>query len=291
MTVPSKSWTVITDGTVDADSPLDETLMTALRDNLVHLEEWIGFSYTAAQDHDHDGVNSKGVVLPTASVGIDALKRMRESLYQKMYGGVTFYSSMGDGLSPSGGGANISGDDADDAWVFFGGASGGTANREFTTPTANSHTQGRHNPIVRMRIKTHTNILQRRMWFGLWDNTFATGSMATDSTPDTFFAGFRFATDVDGTDFWRCVSIDGTGASAEETITTTAIATVTVYTLEVRLTASDVEFYIDNVLVATHSSVVPTSSTGLGIIVQSKSLNSGDDRYVGLATIQSVRES
>jgi len=58
MTVPSKTWTAITDGTIDADSPLDETLMTALRDNLVHLEEWLGDGYTAAKDHDHDGVNS-----------------------------------------------------------------------------------------------------------------------------------------------------------------------------------------------------------------------------------------
>lgn len=58
MTVPSKSWSVIADGQVDADSPLDTTLITALRDNLVHLEEWLGDGYTAAKDHNHDGVSS-----------------------------------------------------------------------------------------------------------------------------------------------------------------------------------------------------------------------------------------
>ncbi|MFQ5736744.1 MAG: hypothetical protein ACE5GY_07760 [Thermodesulfobacteriota bacterium] len=61
MAAPSKSYTGITDSQVDADSPLDTTLMTALRDNIVHVREWLGGSYTAAVDHDHDGVNSKPV--------------------------------------------------------------------------------------------------------------------------------------------------------------------------------------------------------------------------------------
>jgi hypothetical protein len=59
MAVPSKSWSTISDAQVDAESPLDETLMTAIRDNLIHLEEWLGLDYTAAQNHDHDGTNSK----------------------------------------------------------------------------------------------------------------------------------------------------------------------------------------------------------------------------------------
>ena len=58
MTIPSKSWSVIADGQVDADSPLDTTLITAIRDNLIHLEEWLGDGYTAAKDHNHDGVSS-----------------------------------------------------------------------------------------------------------------------------------------------------------------------------------------------------------------------------------------
>jgi len=62
MAVPSESWSVVTSGQVDADSPLDETLMEAMRGNLIHLEEWLGDSYTAAKDHDHDGTNSKAVV-------------------------------------------------------------------------------------------------------------------------------------------------------------------------------------------------------------------------------------
>ena len=63
MPAPSKNYTLIPDGSIDADSPLDTTLMTQMRDDLIHLEEWLGDGYTAAKDHNHDGVNSKNVTL------------------------------------------------------------------------------------------------------------------------------------------------------------------------------------------------------------------------------------
>ncbi|MEE9614859.1 MAG: hypothetical protein V3W31_07940 [Thermodesulfobacteriota bacterium] len=63
MAAPTYSWNSITAGQCDADSPLDETLMEAIRQNLIHIEEWLGDGYTAAKDHDHDNVNSKSVVL------------------------------------------------------------------------------------------------------------------------------------------------------------------------------------------------------------------------------------
>lgn len=58
MTVPTKSYTVVVDTRIDVDSPLDETLLEDLRDNIEHIHEWLGYGYTAAQAHDHDGVNS-----------------------------------------------------------------------------------------------------------------------------------------------------------------------------------------------------------------------------------------
>lgn len=61
MTAPTKSFTTIADSSIDADSPLDETLLTALRDNIEHIKQWLGASFTAAQDHDHDGVNSAAI--------------------------------------------------------------------------------------------------------------------------------------------------------------------------------------------------------------------------------------
>ena len=63
MTAPTKAFTVVADSSVDPASPVDTVLMTALRDNDIHLREWLGFSYeaAAAQDHNHDGVNSAPV--------------------------------------------------------------------------------------------------------------------------------------------------------------------------------------------------------------------------------------
>ncbi len=60
MTALSKAWVAIADSAVDPDSPLDTTLITGLRDDLIHLREWLGASYFAGarQDHSHDGVDS-----------------------------------------------------------------------------------------------------------------------------------------------------------------------------------------------------------------------------------------
>jgi hypothetical protein len=56
----SKAWVAISDAAVDPDSPGDATLMTGIRDDLVHLREWLGASFFAGavQDHNHDGANS-----------------------------------------------------------------------------------------------------------------------------------------------------------------------------------------------------------------------------------------
>lgn len=58
MAAPSRAWTIIPDGDVDSDSPVSTILMSAIQGNLIHLEEWLGKDYTAAQNHDHDGTNS-----------------------------------------------------------------------------------------------------------------------------------------------------------------------------------------------------------------------------------------
>lgn len=60
MTAISKAWVNVADSQVDPDSPLDSPLLTALRDDLIHLREWLGYTYEtgAIQDHNHDGANS-----------------------------------------------------------------------------------------------------------------------------------------------------------------------------------------------------------------------------------------
>lgn len=73
MPPPSRSWTVITNGQVDADSPINDVLMSGMQGNLIHLEEWLGDGYVAAVDHDHDDTNSK-LVATVADGGITEVK-------------------------------------------------------------------------------------------------------------------------------------------------------------------------------------------------------------------------
>jgi len=76
MAAPSKSFTIIPDADIDPDSALTSSLFTRLRDNDIHLEEWLGLSFVAAQDHDHDGVNSAavavGAIFDSAVFGLTA---------------------------------------------------------------------------------------------------------------------------------------------------------------------------------------------------------------------------
>ena len=67
-------WNVITAGMVDADSPLNQVLMDGIRENLIHNWEYIGGrDYTATDNHDHDGVNSK-LVTSVADAAISQAK-------------------------------------------------------------------------------------------------------------------------------------------------------------------------------------------------------------------------
>lgn len=58
MPAPSKSFTAVADTAVDPDSPLDTALLTALRDNDIHLKEVLYGAFTASAPHTHNGVDS-----------------------------------------------------------------------------------------------------------------------------------------------------------------------------------------------------------------------------------------
>lgn len=64
------SWTTIADSATDPDSPLDTALMTAIRNNIVYVYEYVGGkSYTPAEPHTHDGINS-ALIATVADGGI-----------------------------------------------------------------------------------------------------------------------------------------------------------------------------------------------------------------------------
>lgn len=69
-----ETWNGRTASQTDADSPLDTTLMDGLRKDLDHLRQVLYGStdpsfHTPAWGHDHDGTNSKLVVLASQTAG------------------------------------------------------------------------------------------------------------------------------------------------------------------------------------------------------------------------------
>jgi hypothetical protein len=103
-----------------------------------------------------------------------------------------------------------------------------------------------------------------RLWVGL----FSSSAYGSSSAPNNHAAAFRYATDVDGTAFWRCVTIAGTGAATQVTVTNVPAAAGVKHTFRIACGAAAVEFYIDDVRVATHSTVLPGATTYLGYLVK-----------------------
>ncbi|MDQ3076934.1 MAG: hypothetical protein M3Q63_02700 [bacterium] len=111
-------------------------------------------------------------------------------------------------------------------------------------------------------IKTDaTNITSVRYWIGLFS-----ALPDTLAAPNIHAVAFRYDTAADGTAFWRAVSIAGTGASATVTATTQSIAANTTYIMRIVCANSltDCKYYINNTLVATHTTTLPTATQLMG---------------------------
>jgi hypothetical protein len=120
---------------------------------------------------------------------------------------------------------------------------------------------------VKMRMSATITTL--RNWVGLFS-----GDPTGSATPSLHLAAFRYDTVADGTVFWRCVTAAG---SATQTVTTTtnAVTGGAAYQLGIVTSATDVKFYIAGLLVATHTTNLPTSSTNLAPRVDVTTLVAG----------------
>lgn len=108
-------------------------------------------------------------------------------------------------------------------------------------------------------VRTSTSIAAIRLWFGL-----ATAGLSAVSTPGAGqdVAAFRFATDVDVGATWRAVTHDGSGNPPTVTDTGVPIAVTTNYRGRVvRLASGNVDFYLNDVLVATHTTRLPAGAS------------------------------
>ena len=135
--------------------------------------------------------------------------------------------------------------------------------------------QPRWAPYFYARIRTDPSaITSTRLAVGLVSADVAgnAGPATTGSYSTAQGAWLRYDTGVDGTAFWRTVTSSGTTATV--TTTTSAIALDSAYELliEVNSAVSQVRFWVNGVLAATHTTNLPSSSAALGYTARLRTL-------------------
>jgi len=147
--------------------------------------------------------------------------------------------------------------------------SGAVANNEggIVAPTFDQ-TRRILNPVVEIAMRTAAAITVVRTWSGM----FSGDPMASD-TPALHYMAFRYSPASDGTAFWRCVSDNGSGTPTV-TVTTHAFTATTSYRLRVVCDAggSQIRFYINGILRATHTTTLPTNTQDLGYVHKVRTL-------------------
>lgn len=114
-----------------------------------------------------------------------------------------------------------------------------------------------HPARIVYRVQTGANVTTLRIWVGVFS-----GSPVASSDPAVHGAGFRFDTSAGSVNWWAW-SNDGSGGG---TLTNTGVtpSSHTAYTLEIEIVSTtELRFYIDGVLVATHTTNLPSATTSL----------------------------
>ena len=130
-------------------------------------------------------------------------------------------------------------------------------------------TQPRCRPRAIFRIQTPATITSARWFVGLGSARLGPAAVLNGEV-----ACFRYDTGADGTAFWRVVTNTASGAGTVTT-TTVAFAASTTYLLEIDYSGAAPKFYIDNVLVATHTTTIPLVDSNLGLSVICYTLSTG----------------
>ena len=105
-------------------------------------------------------------------------------------------------------------------------------------------------------ILPYIDVLGMRIWVGHWDNTLITET-DTPGTAGYKGAAFRFST-VAGDTTWQCVTFDAVGETITNSGATVAIDVEAALRIEFESTTA-VRFYVNDTLVATHSTTLPGS--------------------------------
>ena len=188
------------------------------------------------------------------------INRVNRSSYILKNAGATTATNVGFPAAPTLTATVTSADDAQAPWLNH--ATTATAgNSSGVISAAFTYIRPDWSPKFSAYIKTDaTAITTTGYWVGMF-------SAAPDNAtaPNIHAAAFRYYTSVDGTAFWRTVTIAGTGASATVTTTSQSILANTAYQLNIDCTSgSDCKFYINGSLVSTHTTQLPASGQTMG---------------------------
>jgi hypothetical protein len=195
------------------------------------------------------------------------------------------FSTYGLGVSTSTQTTDVTDDDG--RWGVFNSSFGGATTgiiRGNGISGAYTGTRKAWTPTFSAGVKYTLDGTQTRIWAGLFS-----GDPSTSNTPTVSYAAFRYSIAVDGTAFWRTVTDNGSG-SPTVTTTTASIATATRYDLRIEISSSDVKFYVDEVLVSTHTTTLPGTSTDMtwGFFIKSTAFGSGSgttSQYVNYVNV------
>lgn len=224
---------------------------------------WNGADWVPiAAGAEGEALTAHGAAIPTweaASGGDPEVYTKRVIQAIAGYGGTTVYQ-VGQGAH-SNTGTVTTADDADGCWHNF--ATTNVANNQASvTGSGSSSTRRDHEETLIVRFKTAASIAVMRLWGAGWTTNWITAGGA--DTPNLHIAGFRYSTNA-GDANWMAVTGGAGGLGCTVTDTGIAVAINTVYTFRIvfNTAAADVKFYINDALVATHTTKLPDATTGM----------------------------
>lgn len=226
----------------------------------------INFTYTDGSNQITADVIDSYItdLVGTGSAGEGGASDITEWLHHHRWGqnsvsapgaaGVATDGIMSGGTSA---GTTSNSDDADGMWITHVSSTGtGQAAGRAVTPASYRADWGM---TFVARMKTGSDITSVRYWYGM-----SNGTLTAADTPTVDTAGFRASTGVPDTN-WKAVTCDNTGCTVTDT--GVSFAANAAHWFRVHFGTSKANFYIDDVLVASHSTAngdkLP-STNGLG---------------------------
>jgi hypothetical protein len=194
---------------------------------------------------------------------------IRRSFLVQQDGGLTTLSTVGLAAAPVTSGTATVLNVSTGQGQFINYASGAVLDNEagVIAPTFDQ-TQRIYRPVSDFAIRTPATITLYRLWAGLFSAT----PMAS-ATPSLHYMGFRFDTSA-GDTTWRCLTDNGSGTPTN-TDSTVTVGGTTSFRLRIVVdgAGSNVRFYVNGVLRATHTTTLPTDTQNLGYCATARTLS------------------